>query len=646
VHGTINHSNQAGHYGLTIDDRNNSAAGREWTVSASGAVIGDLAVNFANVNAPAPYLDTFSKLRLYPNAGSRVAITQELPFHRQEVNGTGGSNTLVGPDFGVFWSLTGIDSGSIALVFPYQRQLDWSGMQSLVGGGGADTFVFGTSPVSGSIDGGGGFNTLHYNLPPTSFVVDLVNGIAPFVAGGVRNFQAVFPEPGEQPTLSINNVSLLEGNAGTKSFEFIVSLSFDPSAPVTVTVNTADGTATLADQDYQAVTNLVLTFQPGDPLTQKVTVFVTGDTTFEPDETFFVTLSNVSGATIASGEGTGTILNDDPDRSSAPSLNIEGPTAGVRSQSLTFLFNVESAALGATGGFSITANWGDGATQSIVVAGGEARRAVTHTYSTEGKFTVQATAVDGTGMVSDSASYQVSIAAVKLMPDPSGSGKLSLFVGGTLGNDSIAIGTAARGQVQVKINGKVQGKYMVTGGLFVYAGAGNDTVSVDAGIKLPALVDGGAGNDTLRAGGGNSILLGGSGNDRLIGGAKRNLLIGGSGGDMLTAGSKGDILIGGATPFDEDYPWLRSIIAEWNSGRAYKKRIANLRGSGDGRGADGGRRLVTTGPEATIIDDGARDQLRGGAGQDWYFGNVSGAARVRIVGRKAGEPIEPTNYGL
>ena len=330
VQGTINLANQAAHYGLAVDAHNNSAPGPQWMVDASHAAIGDLALNYANINAPSPYLDTFSKLQLYPSAGSTVAITQELPFYRQEVHGAGGSNTLIGPNFGTFWSLTGIDSGFIAMVFPYQRQLDWTGVQSLVGGVGDDTFVFAAGSVTGLVNGGGGFNTLHYNLPPTPFTVDLANGVAPLVSGPVSNIQAVFPSTNAKPTLSINSVELAEGNIGTTSFVFTVTLSFDPTDPVTVTVNTTDGTATLADGDYEAVTNLVLTFNPGGPLAQSVTVLVKGDTKNEPNESLLVVLSGATGATIASGQGTGTILNDDVDVPPAPTLKIAGPAAGVR----------------------------------------------------------------------------------------------------------------------------------------------------------------------------------------------------------------------------------------------------------------------------------------------------------------------------
>ena len=111
-------------------------------------------------------------------------------------------------------------------------------------------------------------------------------------------------------TLSVDDVALLEGDAGTTAFDFAVTLSSDPAGPVSVQVDTADGLAT-AGADYTAVAALVLDWLPGDPLTQTVTVDVSGDIDPEADETFFVNLSAASGATVADGQGLGTILNDD-----------------------------------------------------------------------------------------------------------------------------------------------------------------------------------------------------------------------------------------------------------------------------------------------------------------------------------------------
>src|SRR5690606_25554291 len=81
--------------------------------------------------------------------------------------------------------------------------------------------------------------------------------------------------------------------------------------PVTVTVNTVGDSATTADGDFQGITDLVLTFLPGTPLSQNVVVQVTGDTKAELDEIFTVVLSNPTNAKILDGEGVGTILNDD-----------------------------------------------------------------------------------------------------------------------------------------------------------------------------------------------------------------------------------------------------------------------------------------------------------------------------------------------
>ena len=113
-----------------------------------------------------------------------------------------------------------------------------------------------------------------------------------------------------QPALSISSASTAEGNSGTTALTFTVTLSAPSLQTVTVAYTTADGTAT-AGTDYTPVSG-TLTFAPG-VTTQTVTVFVTGDTATEADETFRVVLASPVSATIAAGSGTGTITNDDAD---------------------------------------------------------------------------------------------------------------------------------------------------------------------------------------------------------------------------------------------------------------------------------------------------------------------------------------------
>ena len=124
-----------------------------------------------------------------------------------------------------------------------------------------------------------------------------------------------------QPTLSINDVTLAEGNSGTTTATFTVTLSAAATSTVTVNYATANGTAT-AGSDYVAKTG-TLTFAAG-VTTQPITVTVNGDTTVEPNETFFVNLSSPSGATLADAQGLGTITNDDT--APLPALSINDVT--------------------------------------------------------------------------------------------------------------------------------------------------------------------------------------------------------------------------------------------------------------------------------------------------------------------------------
>ena len=111
------------------------------------------------------------------------------------------------------------------------------------------------------------------------------------------------------PTLSIDDVAVAEGNAGTTTLGFTVTLSAVSGQTVTVGYATADGTATTADGDYLAASG-TLTFAPG-VTTQPVSVTVNGDVKNEAERDLPVNLTNPSGASILDAQGLGTILNDD-----------------------------------------------------------------------------------------------------------------------------------------------------------------------------------------------------------------------------------------------------------------------------------------------------------------------------------------------
>ncbi len=113
----------------------------------------------------------------------------------------------------------------------------------------------------------------------------------------------------DAPAFSIDNVTLAEGNSGTTTFTFTVTKTGTTTLSASVAYATADGTATLADNDYQSASG-TLTFASNET-TKQIAVTVNGDTTPEVDETFTVNLSGATNATISQGTGMGTISNDE-----------------------------------------------------------------------------------------------------------------------------------------------------------------------------------------------------------------------------------------------------------------------------------------------------------------------------------------------
>lgn len=157
------------------------------------------------------------------------------------------------------------------------------------------------------------------------------------VVGGQASGLILDDDP--PPALAINDVTLAEGNSGSIAFVFTVSLSAASGKTVNVNFATSDGTATASNNDF-VPTGSYLTFAPGET-TKTFTVPVKGDPRDEYDENFVVSLSYAANASIADGQGVGTILDDDP----PPALTINDVTlAEGRSGIRYFVFTVSLSA--------------------------------------------------------------------------------------------------------------------------------------------------------------------------------------------------------------------------------------------------------------------------------------------------------------
>jgi hypothetical protein len=93
----------------------------------------------------------------------------------------------------------------------------------------------------------------------------------------------------------------------------------------------------LPDNDYLSIGQSGVSIAEGAS-SRDFMIAVNGDATDESDETFFVNLTNVVGATVADAQGQATIVNDD---ASTAVLSISNPTpapegnTGITSQTIT-----------------------------------------------------------------------------------------------------------------------------------------------------------------------------------------------------------------------------------------------------------------------------------------------------------------------
>jgi hypothetical protein len=178
----------------------------------------------------------------------------------------------------------------------------------------------------------------------------------------------------DEPRISINSVSLAEGNSGTKAMTFTVTLSAAYDQAVTVNFATHDGNAKTADNDYVANSG-TLTFAAGET-SKPITVLIKGDTKKEADESFHVLLSGASSnALIDHDYGTGTIVNDDRRGQNNASTAATPAASGVENVSAALLAGgTHSPSISAAPSGVVRTRKAAAADQVIAVLGGKRSR--------------------------------------------------------------------------------------------------------------------------------------------------------------------------------------------------------------------------------------------------------------------------------
>ena len=142
----------------------------------------------------------------------------------------------------------------------------------------------------------------------------------------------------DQPTLSINDQTVTEGDSGTTNAVFTVTLSEASGRTVTVHYETSSAGSQPATPGADYTTTAGdLTFEPGET-TKTIPVPIIGDRLDELDETFAVTLTNATNAAIADGTGDGTIEDDD----AVPTFSVDDVTTPNESVNATFTITLSA----------------------------------------------------------------------------------------------------------------------------------------------------------------------------------------------------------------------------------------------------------------------------------------------------------------
>jgi Ca2+-binding RTX toxin-like protein len=368
------------------------------------------------------------------------------------------------------------------------------------------------------------------------FLINLTNPVNATIATaqGTGTITDDDTAQGSTPTISIDDISISEGNALTSTANFTVTLSAPSTQTVTVNYTTADGTATIANQDYVS-TSGTLTFFPNET-TKTIPVQVRGNLTVEPDETFVINLDAPVNATIADGQGTATITNDDtPPTISINDITVTEGNSGNTSANFTITLSaassqtvsvqyqtVDGTATVADGDYTaiaptfVTFNPGEISKTVTVAVRGDTKFEPNETLGVRLIQSLNASVAKITGTVTITNDDRQPTTTPPSNPPSGGAKPATSEITGTPGADNLS-GTSR--------------SEMIVGD------DGDDTIR---GLDGDDLLFGGNGNDQLFGGNGNDTLFGRDGKDRLFGDAGDDTLIGGFRNDVLTGGAGRD----------------------------------------------------------------------------------------------------------
>jgi len=337
-------------------------------------------------------------------------------------NGTANGTTTTASGFGGATTAGGAAGVGCSSGSPQAGSLGNGGSGANSGGGGGGGLYGGGGGCELSPTAGGGGGGSSYVAPNAQNVVHASGaGIDPSIS--IR---------WSLPGLSVSDASIAEGGAGTtQTVTFTVSLDA-PAGPdgVLFDVATVDGTATVADDDYTALslTNVSI---PAGATSKTINVSVIGDFDFEPHETFTLAVSNVRGAIEVDPVGQATITNDDtapPTITSPGDVTTDEDTATAALPFTVADVDTDVASLVVSATSSNPAVIAD---SGLALGGAGASRTITITPVANASGTCTVTLTVSDGMKTASTTFAVTVGALDDAPTIAPLASVSVIAGET-----------------------------------------------------------------------------------------------------------------------------------------------------------------------------------------------------------------------
>jgi uncharacterized repeat protein (TIGR01451 family) len=307
---------------------------------APGTVLTNTATLSADDTDPVPSNNSVNRT---------TTITAQTPSADVSIATTGGGTLFsvvvrnAGPNDAAAVTLTdAVPSGSTFADWTQTSGPPFNCTKPAIGGSGTITC---TSNVFPGIEGSAVASEFALTLNTSGQVTNSVAVSSSTSDPRQDNNTSFFPATAK---LTIDDVSVLEGNSGTTPAVFNVHLQ-PANATVTATVDyVASGNSATAGSDFVA-TSGTLTFHAGETL-KTITVQVLGDTINEGNELFVVQLSNPVNASIDRDLAFGTIIDDDQGGPpvpvvTIPSISVTEGDSGTKNATFTAQLSFASVAV-------------------------------------------------------------------------------------------------------------------------------------------------------------------------------------------------------------------------------------------------------------------------------------------------------------